>query len=456
MTGIARPGLRLKDKLNIPYILGFVFIGVGMLLVMGVMVNRKALDPEALTNFRYMRELTFPDIWTGESFPGHFVTYRPMVATLLRLEYLVFGFNPPAFFTVNLVLLGLVALLIYDLIYRKTGVVLPALLGTAFFVTDWQIVQTLYVIGEVQVTLAGIFGLWALWLVWFGKRDGKYKPAIVFLLLLASALSKEFGLAFALAVFVDALLKRGDRWKTFAAISVGAVLAFVVLRLLVVPGSPSGKEYSSIPNMLKWFSVNAGSGFLFTFVNLFRPASDGDLPAMKYLHYPPGEAVLVTVFQIIPVILLFILGLKDKDDRKVTLPLFALLLGNSLLFFWNYAFRFHFLGKVGMYAIAGFGISYLYKKWVQVPKMLNTLLVVFMALAAVLLWRAETFHEYLALHRHWTENGQLCIPTAEYYQQENFFGYYTATDPETVRLVMDYYDLPSEYCDCLDPYSVCP
>jgi hypothetical protein len=205
MTGIARSGLRLKDKLNIPYILGFVFIGVSMLLVMGVMVNRKALDPEALTNFRYMRELTFPEIWTGESFPGHFVAYRPVMATLLRLEYLVFGFNPPAFFTVNLLLLGLVAWLMYDLIYRKTGVVLPALLGTTFFVTDWQIVQTLYVIGEVQVTLAGIFGLWALWLVWFGKGEGKYKPGIVFLLLLASALSKEFGLAFALAVFVDAL-----------------------------------------------------------------------------------------------------------------------------------------------------------------------------------------------------------------------------------------------------------
>jgi len=401
-----------------------------------------------------MRGLNFVDIWTGETFPGHFVTYRPMLGSLLRTEYLIFGFNPPAYFTVNLILLILVAVLMYDIIYRKSGEILPALLGTLFFVTDWQIVQTIYVIGEVQVTLAGIFGLSALWLVWFGK-DRRIKPTAVFILLLAAGLSKEFGLAFALAVFIHAIFKREGNWKIYAGLSVGAVLTFIALRFLAVPIAPSGKEYSSFPNMLKWFFFNTTSGFVFTFVNLFRPASDGDLPTFNTLRYPAGEAWLMTIFQIVPVIILFILGIKNKDDRRVTIPLLFLLIGNSILFFFNYAFRFHFLGKIGMYAIAGFGISFLYKKWTQTPRMINTLILSFMYFAVIVFWRGDVFHDYLTTHRHWTEYGSLCLPTDEYYQQENFFGYYTSTDQETVRMVMEYYALPIEYCDCLDPYSTC-
>jgi len=444
-----------KMRINFTYLFGLLTLLTCMVLIMGVMVNRKAMDPEALANFRYMKDLDFAQIWTGETFPGHFVTYRPMMATLLRAEYLVFGFNPPAFFTVNLVLLMVTAWLVYDIIYRATGEMLPALLGAGFLITDWQIVQTLYVIGEVQVTLAGVFGLGALWLVWFGKREGMLKTAVVFLLLLASALSKEFGLAFALAVFIDAVYKREGKWKTYVMISISAVAAFILLRLLVVSGAPTGKDYSSIQNMLKWFGFNISSGFLGTFFNLFRPASDGDLPSLDNLRFTTVEAWQITILQIVPIITLFILGFKKVDERRATVPLLFLLLGNSFLFFWNYAFRFHFLGKVAMYAVIGFGIAYLFRKWAPLPRKLNLLIVTCMYLGAILLWRGQVFHEYLETHRGWTENGQLCIPTDEYYQQEDFFGYYTVTDQETVRTVMEYYDLPLETCDCLDPYSVC-
>jgi hypothetical protein len=454
MAASTHPEIHPKIQNKAAYIFGAAVILVSMLLIMGVMVDRKAIDPEALANFRYMRELNLVQALTGESFPGHFVTYRPMMAVLLRLEYLVFGFNPPAYFTVNLALLAVVALLIYDILYRVIGEMLPATLGVLFFITDWQIVQTLYVIGEVQVTLAGIFGLWALWLVWFGK-ERKFKPVFVFILLLASALSKEFGLAFALAVLMDAFLKRRTSWKAYAGIAVGAVVAFATLRFMVIPETPSGKVYSSTLNMLKWFTYNIASGFIFTFINLFRPASDGDLPSIDVLRFPAVEAWSMLIIQIVPIIILFVLGFKDKENRKIAIPFLFLLLGNSILFFFNYAFRFHFLGKIGMYAVVGFGIGYLFKKWAPNPKMINILVVTFMVLAAILLWRGQTFHAYLEIHRHWTENGVLCVPTEAYYQQEDFFGYYTATDPETVRTVMEYYDLPMEYCDCLDPYSVC-
>jgi len=437
------------------YIFGLVVLILVTVLVMGVMVNRKAIDPEALTNFRYMRELKFSDIWTGESFPGHFVTYRPMMASLLRGEYLIFGFNPPAFFTINLVLLILVAILMYDIIYRVTGELLPALLGTLFLITDWHIVQTIYVIGEAQITLAALFGLSALWLVWFVDDRRKFKPVIVFVLILASTLSKEFGLAFALAIFIFAVFKKGANWKTYAGLSIGVVITFLILRFLVVPDSPLGRDYSSFLNMLKWFLFNSTSGFIYTFINLFRPASDGDLPTLDTLRYSTMESWLMVIFQIIPIVIFFILGIKNKENQRITIPLLFLLIGNSLLFFFNYAFRFHFLGKIGMYAVVGFGIDTLLKKWSPRPRMTTPLILVFMFFSVITFWRGDVFHDYLVTHRHWTENGSLCVPTDEYYQQENFYGYYTSTDQETVRMVMEYYGLPIEYCTCMDPYSIC-
>jgi hypothetical protein len=447
------PFKQLQTKFNLPYILSVGFIFACLVIIMGIMVNRKALDPEALANFRFMRELTLLDVWTGGTFPGHFAAYRPVLGSLLRIEYLLFGLNPPAFFTVNLLLLGVVAFLIFEIIYRITGNILPALVAVLFFITDWRSVQTIYVIGEVQITLAAIFGLIALWLIWF--RNKRPNPVVIYMLLLLSALSKEFGLAFALAVLIDAFLRKKTNWKKLAGVSIAAVATFIVLRLLMTAAPSIGKEYSSFQNMMKWIVLNISSGFFFTFVNLFRPASDGDLPTLDVLRWSPAESWLITIFQIIPIIIFFILAFRNKEDRSFTIPILFLVLGNSFLFFWRYAFRFHFLGTIGMYLVVGVGINYLYTKWLKLPQMLNTLIIGFMFLSSILLWRADRFHQYLVTHRHWTENGLLCIPTDEYYLQEDFFGYYTVTDQETVRLVMDYYGLPQEYCNCLDPYSVC-
>ncbi len=437
------------------YFFGVIVILISMILIMGIVINRKAIDPEALTNFYYMQELNLVDIWTGETFPGHFVTYRPVMATLLRWEYRIFDFNPPAYFAVNQVLLAVVALFLYDILHRKTGETLPALLGTLFFLTDWQIIQTLYVIGEVQITLAGIFGLWAIWLLWFGKRNGRFKPAIIFLLLLAAALSKEFGLAFSLVIFIDALYRRENNWKTYLITSVSVIIVFFALRMMIIPESSLGREYSTLKNMIYWYSMNIGSGFVFSFVNLYRPISDGELPSLGSLNFPTLEASSMVLLQIIPIILLFLLGFKSKNDRRATIPFLFLLLGNSLLFFYNYAFRFHFLGKIGLYAVVAFGINFLYKKWTTNPIIWRTLLVTFMYLAAMLFWRGDQFHEQLLAVRDWTENKRLCIPTTEYYQQEDYIGYYTITNSDIVRMVMEYYDMPREYCNCLNPNPLC-
>ena len=108
-----------------------------------------------------------------------------------------------------------------------------------------------------------------------------------------------------------------------------------------------------------------------------------------------------------------------------------------------------------MYAVVGFGIDTLFKKWSQKPKMNTPLILVFMFITVITLWRGDVFHNYLVEHTQWTDDETLCVPPDEYYQQEDFFGYYTTTDQETVITVLRYYKLPIEICDCLDPYGTC-
>jgi hypothetical protein len=463
---------RGREKINIAYIFGIITIITISILVVGIIITRRAIDPEALVNFRLMRELTFTDVWAGETAPGHFVTYRPITASLLRLEYLLFGINPPAFFTINLILLVIVAVLIFEIIYRASHEMLPALVATLLFVTDWRLTPNIFVIGEVQITLAAIFGLGAFWLIWFGK--GKFKPIFVLSLLLLSALSKEFGLAFALAVFVDAFLNKTTGRK-YAGIALGAVAAYFILRLSLGVTLPVTGEPSAFNDLVVEYITNISGGFIFTFFNLFRPASDGDLPNRMNLLYSYAEAWQIIFLQILPIIIVSVYSFRKKETRTLTIPLLFIILGNSFLFFWRYAYRFHFLGNVSMYIIWGIGLNDLFQQWKNRLKLLNLLILVFMFAATIIFWRGLEQRAYLGElvsqndssicddQGQYSERERLiciqkrslCIPTDEYYLQENYNGFYTSADQETVRSVMEYYNIPQEYCTCLDPYPTC-
>ena len=107
--------------------------------------------------------------------------------------------------------------------------------------------------------------------------------------------------------------------------------------------------------------------------------------------------------------------------------------------------------------------------------MLNILIIFFMSMVPILQWRGGHFHDYLNQLVIWSDQDLctremgmseaevdlcmksrgLCIPTEEYYLQENFNGYYSSVSPDTVQLVMEYYNMPLEHCTCLDPNPTC-
>jgi hypothetical protein len=460
--------MKWSKKDYILYSLGLGLILIVVWLIMSIAINRAAIDPETLASFKFIKERSLFDFWRGETFPGHFVAYRPIMASLFKIEYLLVGFNSPIFFLTDIILICVLAYLIYDVIYRKTRNLFPSIIATLFFVTDWRHFKNIYIITEAQATLAGIFGLLALWIVWFSKI--KRRNILIFFLLLASVLSKEFGLAFSLAVFIFALYERPKERKSLIAVSISVVVIFIGIRLSLGELPSTSSDFSFLTALL-----NMASGFFFSFIPLFITKSDGDLPSLGDIHFPPAEAKMIILFQILPIVILFLMGFKDKENRRITIPVFFIIVGNSVLFFFRYAYRFHFIGNIGIYLIAGFGINHIYNKMREQSQMLDILIAIIISLILILQWRGEYFHNYLAHLVSLSDQAlctremglserevglcmkkrELCIPTEEYYLQENFGGYYSSTDPDTVVMIMEYYNMPLEACSCLDPDPTC-
>jgi len=444
---------KFRENLFTVYIFNVLLIIGIVVALMGIMVERIAVDAEALVNFQYMQELNLGEIWIQESVPGHFTTYRPITVSLIRLEFLLFGITPPLFFITNIVLLCFVALLINFIIYQKTKTALPALIAALLFISDWRVTPNIYVIGEVQSTLAALFGLSAFIVAWNGKR--RYSPVIVFFLLLGAALCKEFGLAFSLGILIFSLFKTHPNWKHYLGSAIGSVGIYSLLRILLNTLPTSSNGPTTFANSIKWMIYNISNGFTFTFFPLFRTETDGELPSILSLRFPPQEAWLILILQIIPIIIFFIFAYRDKEKYSYTVPLFFVIIGNSILFFFKYAYRFHFLGNVAMYILVGFGLSYIFTRMSEKSSLQNWLILLFMYCTAIIAWRADSMHDYLTMHREWTERAVLCIPTNEYYEQENFRGHYTGIDKETIIQVMEYYEMPLDECTCLDPTPIC-
>ncbi|MBL6966213.1 MAG: hypothetical protein ISR60_06635 [Anaerolineales bacterium] len=465
----------LTAKSKISYGVGIVLVLIVFWVIFGISMNSKLLDPENLFAVTLISERTYGEFWS-ESTYSHFVTYRPIIATIFKLEYDLLGFSPKVLNFTSLVLLAVLSCQIYDIVFRRSKNMLTAVIPALFFVTDWRLQENVDTFIGAQDTLAGIFGLWALWVLWFSQT--KYKAGITFLLLLASFMSKEFGMAFALAVLVFALYEKPKQWKSIVMASFGAVAVFVAIRL-VLGLIPLPGEYPSFMNRAKWSLINIASGFIFTFLPSFT-GSDGELPLFNNINLPPTNHFqlndsTIILFQVLPIVVLFLLGFSNKKERKLYLPLFFLIIGNSVLFFYKYAYRFHFIGIIGMYLIVGLGIDFLYNKLTRKLQLVEISTIFLILLAMILQQRGLYLHDYFRSYLEWNDPSQctsdlgyspaeiercltyrsLCIPTEEYYLREDFHGYYSATTPDTVRLVMQYYEIPAEYCTCLNPSPKC-
>jgi hypothetical protein len=154
--------------------------------------------------------------------------WRPLPYATLWVMHHLLGLNGmTVHFIVNLAIWIACAWLVYGLVRDVSGSVAAGLIASLFLLSDTRVTWTLTSIIDRQMSLACLFGLLAWRLVIRSPHPPRRaRVAGIALLLIASALSKEYGLAFAVAV-----LASGLRQRPFAYAALSAIAMYVVLRL---------------------------------------------------------------------------------------------------------------------------------------------------------------------------------------------------------------------------------
>lgn len=170
--------------------------------------------------------------------PAFYPEWRPLAYFTVWLQYQWAGLaHTGSYFIVNLLLWTCTAWMVWRVAVSYGVASWLALVAGARILTDTRAVFAVTWINERQMSLACVFGLGALLLSTSDKRKPghQWQALALTLLLLASALSKEFGLAFAVTVGYDAWRRRRlDRGLATLA----ALLVYAVLRIAVTYGAP--------------------------------------------------------------------------------------------------------------------------------------------------------------------------------------------------------------------------
>ena len=172
---------------------------------------------------------------TGD--PDLYPEWRPLAYLTIWLQYQWAGLDHVgSYYVVNLLIWTAVAWLVFLLVYRLADSWFGGLLAGWVVAADPRPVFAVLWIDDRMNSLACLFGLLALLIV--VPRTKPMTPArwiATAVFLLAAALSKEFGLAFAAAVTV---MCARDRRYAFTAAGIAAAGVYIALRMIFAGGAP--------------------------------------------------------------------------------------------------------------------------------------------------------------------------------------------------------------------------
>ena len=168
--------------------------------------------------------------------PNVYPEWRPLAYATVWLQYRWAAVRELwAYYLVNILLWTACGWLIYRIVSSLTSSHLAGFMAASFVLTSRTLISSLVLIVDRQSSLACLFGLLT-WLVCVGverRRLTRLEWVTVAGLLLASALSKEYGLGFAVALTLFAAF---DGRRDLAAASVAALVLYVGLRVAFASG----------------------------------------------------------------------------------------------------------------------------------------------------------------------------------------------------------------------------
>jgi len=353
---------------------------LGLVAAVGLVTYRSVLATAAL-DWDNLQVLSSVDLATPL---GLFVEptweaapiYRPLAYLSVWAQYELTGVAPVPFFAVNGVLCIGCAALAYALGWRLTASWAAAAGAALLLLVDDRMLSALFLIGARTQSMAALFGLGALQVAYRGLGGPRRaaRLAAVFALLLAAALSKEYGLAASGGVLVLALLGRREDRRGLAGAALAAPIVYAAVRLAATAGAESSPFCEDMALLYVERTVCYGEA-----------VRDGELVAgvdrvVQYV-WNICAAALATVlpFLIAPVGTLRTLGEVWKETPALSLvtgavfflaavtawvarprhalPLLAVVLGNAALSFLIYRDRNLLPGVAAFYVSSAVGVA---------------------------------------------------------------------------------------------------
>jgi hypothetical protein len=340
------------------------------LLFVGLMTSWPALGvrPFYLDNVisLTLAERSSPwQFWT-HSFVTYQPTYRPFAFTVLWLQGQVDGLNASPYYLFNILLWIACAWAVYAIVYTLIRSKAIGGLVALVVLVDARATTLLWTIEERQMPLAVLAGLLALLLTvrFSGFRRRRLAAAAIGLLLLVSALSLEYGLAFSAAVVLAGLVGERGRCRPLITAAICAPLVYAGIRL----GLSGGAFHDYCENQ-GYFTIERPDGVclssLRTAVRVKQhiynvAASVVGIPFPTVFSYS-GVLRPHSVAQIGARAVVFALALYGLKCRpRVTIPLIGLWLATALLSFYIYRSRNQLVGVIGLDVAAGIGLAALW------------------------------------------------------------------------------------------------
>jgi hypothetical protein len=294
--------------------------------------------------------------------PLSYPEWRPLAYLTVWAQYKVAGIRQmESYFAFNIVVWLSCAYCFYAFVYQTSQSRLSALAAAAAMVSDERAVEAIKWITGRQTTLACLFGFSALLLACQSSLRGWISPrsGVIFVLLTAAALSKEYGLAFSGALAVWSFLGGSADRRKLAGVALAAVTTYSILRLAIVAGA--GGNYCNEMGFfgdvrnLCYHEVDASVrlaqhvyNVAATFVGILSP---GFFASNGRVNIDPAQLAVSLIW-----LLLAVVGWTKTP--RLTRVMLLLICFNALLSYVVYRSRDQIIGMMGLYATAGVGLGY--------------------------------------------------------------------------------------------------